>query len=123
MARLMEQEATGDPSALLRAALAQWERLTNDYGSQFLQRPETAGALQGFTTAMLQIREVTQDAMGKALAVANMPSKTDFDALAARMAAIEASLARIEAATVRAPGSLSPPRPRPRRTRKPPVPS
>ena len=107
-----------DPMAMMRSALDQWEKLANEYGAQFLQRPETAKAMQSMTSGYLQMQKAMQDAMGKALATANLPSRTDVEALSARLGAIEASLARIEAGGTPPPTSAS--LPRPPRTRKPP---
>ena len=107
-----------DPTAMMRSALDQWEKLANEYGAQFLERPETTKALQSMTSGYLQMQKAIQDAMGKALAAANLPSRTDIEALSARLGAIEASLARIEAGKSAAPMSAS--LPRPPRTRKPP---
>ena len=107
-----------DPMATMRSALDQWEKLTNEYGAQFLQRPETTKAMQTMTAGYLQMQATVQDGMGKALAAANLPSRTDIEALSARLGAIEASLARIEAGG-KAPQTTAPV-PRPPRTRKPP---
>ena len=107
-----------DPTAMMRSALDQWEKLANEYGAQFLQRPETTKAMQSMTAGYLQMQKTTQDAMGKALAAANLPSRTDIEALSARLGAIETSLARIEAGKSAPPMSAS--LPRTPRTRKPP---
>ncbi len=65
----------------------------------------------------MQAQEATNQFMTRALAAANMPSRTEFEDLSARIARMEDSLARIEAAVV---GVKSPDRPKPARTRKPP---
>ena len=108
-----------DPMSMMRSALDHWEKLANEYGAQFLQRPETSEAMQKMTAGYLQVQKMTQDAMGKSLAAANLPSRMDIEAISARLGAIEASLVRLEAAsgTVQ-PGAAS--RPGPPRTRKPP---
>ena len=105
-----------DPLAMMRAAVDQWEKLANEYGGQFLQRPETSEAMQKMTAGFLQMQKMTQDAMGKALAAANLPSRMDIEALSGRLGAIEASLARIEGS---GPPSVIPAARTPR-TRKPP---
>ena len=114
----MSGKTGADPMVMMRSALDQWEKLANEYGAQFLQRPETTKALQSMTSGYLQMQKSIQDAMGKALAAANLPSRTDIEALSARLGAIEASLARIEAGKSASPLSAS--LPRPPRTRKPP---
>ncbi len=115
----MTGKTPSDPMAMMRSALDQWEKLANDYGAQFLQRPETAKAMQSMTAGYLQMQKMMQDAMGKALAVANLPSRKDIEALSERLGAIEASLARIEGGKQGAPTSVE--LPRPPRTRKPPA--
>lgn len=103
-----------DPLGLMRGWVAEWEKVANQHGADILARPEVAQAMQGMTAATMQAQAATHDVMAKALAAANLPSKSDFEALAQRLAAIEAALARIEGA---APPAAS--RPAPRRTRKP----
>ncbi|QGN54606.1 hypothetical protein [Novosphingobium sp. Gsoil 351] len=115
----MSVEPSLDPMAMMRSALDQWEKLANEYGAQFLQRPETTKAMQTMTAGYLQMQKALQDAMGKALAVANLPSRTDIEALSARLGAIEASLARIEAGKPSEPTVAA--LPRPPRTRQPPA--
>ena len=87
-----------DPMGMFRDVVNQWEKLANEYGSQFLQRPEAAQAMHSATAAGLQVQNAVQDAMAKVLSAANMPTKAEVDALAGRMTSIEASLVRIEAA-------------------------
>lgn len=86
-----------DPLNMFRDVVTQWEKLANEYGSQFLARPEAAQAMHSATAAGLQVQNAVQDAMAKVLAAANMPSKAEVETLGARLTAIEASLARIEA--------------------------
>jgi len=85
-----------DPMAMFRDMVAQWERYANEFGGQVLARPETAQAMHGATTAMLQVQTAVQDAMAKVLTAANMPTRSDIEALGVRLSAIEAALARIE---------------------------
>ena len=109
-----------DPMAMFRDVVNQWEKLANEYGGQLLAQPEAAQLMQGATSAGLQIQSGVQDAMAKVLKAANMPSKADIEALAGRLATVEASLARIE--SLLGGGnrpSPAPPAPRPTRGRKP----
>ncbi len=46
-----------DPMAMMRSALDQWEKLANEYGAKFLQRPETTKALQSMTSGYLQMQK------------------------------------------------------------------
>jgi hypothetical protein len=103
----------------MRATVDQWEKLANEFGAEFLQKPETTRAMQQMSAGYLQMQKMTQDAIGKALAAANLPSRSDMEGLSARLGAIEASLARIEIGTSNLAGPAR--APRPPRTRKPPV--
>ena len=116
----MTKQTNLDPLAMMRSAVDQWEKLANEYGAHFLQRPETSEAMQKVTGGFLQMQKMTQDALGKALAAANLPSRMDIEALSARLGSIEASLARIEAAAAGVGLTSVAPLARPPRTRKPP---
>lgn len=105
---------------MFRDVVNQWEKLANEYGSQFLARPEAAQAMHSVTSAGLQVQNAVQDAMAKVLTAANMPSKGEIETLGARLTSVEASLARIEAAL--SGGGQSGPqsaKPKPTRGRKP----
>jgi len=108
-----------DPMAMFRDFVGQWEKLANDYGSQALQRPEAAQAMHSLAAAGLQMQNATHEAMAKFLAAANLPSKGDIAALSERMAGIEATLARIEAAASAPNAAPHNAAPQPRRTRTP----
>lgn len=107
-----------DPMAMFRDAVTQWEKMANNFGGQFLGRPETAQAMNQATGLALKAQQGAHEAMAKLLSAANMPSKADVEALAKRMAAIEASLARIEAKMAAPEGSASSAA-KPKRTRTP----
>ena len=106
-----------DPMAMFRDAVTQWEKMANDFGGQFMGRPETAQAMHQATGLALKAQQGAHEAMAKLLSAATMPRKADIEALATRMAAIEASLARIETA-IAAPATASGAA-RPKRTRTP----
>lgn len=110
-----------DPLGMFRDMVNQWEKLANEYGSQFLQRPEAAQAMHSATSAGLQLQGAVQDAMSKVLTAANMPSKAEVESLGQRMTAIEAALVRIEAKLGGA--DTSPDRPKPTRGRTPKTPA
>ena len=105
-----------DPMAMMRDAVTQWEKMANDFGGQFMNRPETAQAMHQATGLALKAQQSAHEAMAKLLSAANMPSKADVEAIAARMAAIEASLARIEAAIATSPSASASPKPKRSRT-------
>jgi hypothetical protein len=107
-----------DPITMFRDAVTQWEKMANDFGGQFLGRPETAQAMHQATGLALKAQQGAHDAMAKLLSAANMPSKADVEAIATRMAAMEAALARIEAA-IAAPVGAASAAPKPKRTRTP----
>ena len=122
--RAMTTPTPTDPMAMFRDVVNQWEKLANEYGGQLLARPEAAQLMQGATSAGLQIQSGIQDAMAKVLTAANMPSKADIEALTGRLAAVEASLARIEATLATGDRASSTPNvPRPTRGRKPTAPA
>ena len=108
-----------DPMAMMRDAVTQWEKMANDFGGQFMNRPETAQAMHNATGMALKAQQGAHEAMAKLLSAANMPSKADVEALAVRMAAIEGSLARIESALAAGPSTAASPAPKPKRTRTP----
>lgn len=109
-----------DPMKMFRDAVTQWEKMANEFGGQFLNRPETAQAMHQATGIALKAQQSAHEAMAKLLAAANMPSKADLEALGARIAAMEATLARIEGALA-APGAAAAVQQtlKPKRTRKP----
>jgi hypothetical protein len=106
-----------NPADLFRQMLGEWEKLTNNVGGDFLKSDEWSRAMNAGTAAHVQAQGATRDMMAKALAAANMPSRAEFEELSARLARIENSLARIEAA-VGARAEIA--RPKPTRGRKPP---
>lgn len=112
----MSSSPPGDPMAFFRSLVGQWEKMANDFGSEAMKRPEAAQAMHGATSLSLQAQQAAHDWMAKALSAANMPSKAEVEALGARLTAIEATLARIEAAVA---PSLAGTKPMPKRTRKP----
>ena len=87
-----------DPGAFFRDMLGQWEKMANSFGNDAMKREEFARGMQGATAASLQMQGAFKETMEKALAAANLPTRSDVAALAARVDAIEATLARIEAA-------------------------
>ena len=106
-----------DPAALFRDMLGQWEQFTNQMGGDAMKSPGFAQTMHGATAASMQAQEATNQFMTRALAAANMPSRTEFEDLSARIGRMEDSLARIEAAVI---GASRSDRPKPARTRKPP---
>jgi len=118
----MSETPNLDPFALARTWMAQWEKAVNDHGTELLAKPEAAQAMQALSTAAIQAQAASNEATGRVLAAANLPSRADVEALGARLASVEATLSRIEALLRNAVPAASPPRPSPPRTRKPPAP-
>ena len=116
----MSDPAALDPFGFMRNWVAQWEKLVNDHGAEWLAKPEAAQAMQAMTGAAVKLQAASNEATARMLAAANLPSRADIEALGARMAAIEAALARIEARLPRPEGAQAK-RPAPKRTRKPPA--
>lgn len=111
-------ESPKDPAAMWRDMLGQWEQFTNRFGGDAMKSEGFQQGMQGASHAAMQGQQATHAFMTRWLAAANMPSRDEFADLSARIARIEESLARIEAAIApRAGAAASPSRPRPRRTR------
>lgn len=109
-----------NPADLWRAMLGEWEKMTNGVGGDLLKSEEWSRAMNAGTAAHVEAQGAMKDAMARALATANMPSRSDVEDLSARIGRIEAQLARIEAAVTA--GASDANRPRPTRNRKPPEP-
>ena len=112
-----------DPFGLARTWMSSWEKLVNEHGTELLAKPEAARAMQAMSGAAMQLQAVSAETSAKLLAAANLPSRTDFEALGARLGAIEASLARIEQSLRSVAPDSAPARPAVARTRKPPAPA
>ncbi|MBS0482134.1 MAG: hypothetical protein JSR96_08245 [Proteobacteria bacterium] len=112
-----------DPFALARTWMAQWEKMVNEHGTELLAKPEAAQAMQALSGAAIQAQAASNEATGRMLAAANLPSRADIEALGTRIASVEAALVRIEA-LLRDSASAQPnppARPAVPRTRKPPA--
>lgn len=88
---------TVDPANFFRDMLGQWETMANQFGGKAMRAPDPTGALSAATSATAQVQDATRDAMGKALAAYNMPSREEVSDLGTRMTGVEDRLARIEA--------------------------
>jgi hypothetical protein len=106
-----------NPADFFRSMLGEWEKMTNNVGGDLLKSEDWARAMNVGTAAHVQAQGAVKEAMGKALAAANMPSRAEFEDLSARIARMEAQLARIEAAVT---AGSDTGRPKPTRNRRPP---
>jgi hypothetical protein len=114
---------TPDPGTFFREMLGQWEGVANQFGAELMKSGEFARTMQGATALSLKAQEGAREAMTRALAAANMPSREEVIDLGGRMSAVEARLERIEAllsALAGAPAVPKVDRPKPSRTKKPP---
>jgi Poly(R)-hydroxyalkanoic acid synthase subunit (PHA_synth_III_E) len=110
-----------DPGAFFREMLGQWEAMANQFGGEMMKSGEFARAMQGANAATMKAQAATHQIMERALAAANMPSRSEVEDISARLSRIEESVGRIEALMMAQAGTLPPERSRPKRTRKPPV--
>lgn len=113
----MPETPPSDPFAFFRKWVGEWETQVNTHGAEWLKKPEVAQAMQQLSSARLAAQATTDEAAGKLLAAANLPSRADIEALGARLGQIETTLARIEAHLSGTAASAK--RPAPKRTRKP----
>lgn len=120
-------ESPKDPAAMWRDMLGQWEQFTNRFGGDAMKSEGFQHGMQTASQAAMKGQEATHAFMTRWLATANMPSRDEFADLSARIARIEDTLVRIEAAVAPrgASGSAGAgqARPRPRRTRAAPPPA
>jgi hypothetical protein len=115
--------SAADPAAFFREMLGHWETMANQFGSELMKSGEFARTVHGATAASLKAQEAAKEAMSRALAAANMPSREEIFDLSARVRAMDERLFRIEAMltelTGASPGGAKR-GPKPARTRKPP---
>lgn len=109
-----------DPAAFFRQMLGEWEKMANSFGGEAMKSEEWARAMHGASAATTNMQATLKGVMERALAAANMPSRTELEDVSARLARIEAALFRIEAAMTDT-KPAAPARPKPARTRKPPT--
>ncbi len=109
-----------DPSAFFRDMLGQWEKMANQFGGDALKSEGFARTMGSANTATMAMQAAFQQGMEKAFAAANLPTRKDSDDLSARMAKVEAALARIEDKLGSGPTRD---KPKPTRGRKPPTPA
>ena len=111
-----------DPGAFFRTMLGEWEKLANSVGGDFLKTDQWSQAMNGAQNAQIEAQAAMKGMTERALAAANLPSRTEFADLSARLGRIEATLERIEG-HLNGTSSRTPERPKPTRGRKPPEPT
>ncbi len=82
-----------DPAAMFREMLGEWEKMANSLGGGVAKSDEFSRLMHGATAAQMNTQEAISGMMTRALAAANMPSRTEIEDLSARLARIEATLA------------------------------
>ncbi len=109
-----------DPGAFFREMLGQWESMANNLGGEMMKSGEFGRAIQGANAAAMKAQAATHQMMDRALAAANMPSRSEVEDISGRLARIEESIQRIEGLLMSQAGITPADRPKPKRTRKPP---
>ncbi len=112
---------TTDPAAFFREMLGEWEKMANSLGGQMLKSDEFARTMHGANAASLNAQAAYRQMMERALAAANMPSRTELEDISARIGRVEDTLVRIEALLRGGTTPAKPAKPRPTRGRKPPA--
>ena len=107
-----------DPTAFFRTMLGEWEKMANSLGAGALKSDEWSRSMNQASGAALSAQAAMKGMTERALAAANLPSRSEFEDLSARIGRIEESLERIEAAVGARSVSTAP---RPTRGRKPPA--
>ena len=108
-----------DPSAFFRTMLTEWEKLANNVGGDLMKTDGWSQAMNAGQSAHVEAQGAMRAMADRTLAAANLPSRTEFADLSARIGRIEAALARIEGHLTGAP-PIEVQRTRPTRGRKPP---
>ena len=80
-----------DPGAFVSEKLGPGASSVKQIGSELMKSGEFARTVQGATTAGLKAQAAAKEAMSRALAAANMPSREDMIDMAARMRGVERS--------------------------------
>ena len=107
-----------DPAAFFRTMLGEWEKLANGVGGEMLKTDGWSQAMNAGQNAHVEAQAAMKGMADRALAAANLPSRSEFADLSARIGRIEAALERIEGHLAGTP-VRAPERPKPTRGRKP----
>jgi hypothetical protein len=112
-----------DPFDMFGKMLAQWETMSNEFANKAMGTEQYGKAMGGATTLGLKAREAIHDSMTRMLETGNIPTREDVTDLARVVAGIDARLARIEASLAKLTGDAPAARAikRPPRTKRPPA--
>ena len=119
-----DNSTLGNPLDLWRQFLTDSERQWNGFFKDVLGTDTFSNAMNAWVETSLTIQRMVADNLERYYTAFNIPTHNDLVALGERMKAIEETLARLETAMLAAApeGSLHlPPRPKPRRTKQPPI--
>lgn len=100
--------------------ITQWERNFDAFANQVMGTEEFSRFMNQFQNWQLEMQRTFSEAMTRHLTAANIPTRDDVIDVADRVAALDARLARIEAALGIPQGASDDVAPSPPRTRKPP---
>ena len=100
--------------------ITQWERNFDAFANQLMGTEEFSRYMNQFQSWQLEMQRAFAEAMTRNLTAANMPTRDDVIHVADLVSALDARLARIEAAIGIRQGAADAPVPSPPRTRKPP---
>ena len=120
-----------DPLAPWRDLVAQWEKNVNALANRTMATDEYSSSMHNAMGLSLKLQETMRDVMAAYLANANLPSRSEVQAIAERIGGVEARLDRMNALLERIAsareGAASPEAParppRPPRTKTPPGPA
>jgi hypothetical protein len=118
--------------ALWRDMLSQWETNVNALANKTMASDEYSSSMHGAMGGMLKLQDTMKQFMTTYLATANLPSRAEVLAIAERIGGLESRLDRITALLERIADvprgdagatttATAPARPRPPRTKSPPV--
>ena len=124
----MSDSKEKDPLGVWRDLLSQWEQSVNALANRTMGSEEYSSSMNGAMGATLKMQETMRQFMAAYLASANLPSRSEVQAIAERIGGVEARLDRIalllERVAAKEPGQASAQpavsRPRPPRTKSPP---
>ncbi len=113
-----------DPMAMWRELTAQWEKSTNEFANETMASDPFRQGMHGGMNASLTGQKALGDLMARYLAMLNLPTRADIQALGEQLQSIDDHLANISRAmeSGRGPAASAATHaaPQPRRTKKPP---
>jgi len=122
---MADESEVQNPVELWRQFITDSERQWNGFFREVLGTDQASGAINAWMETSVTIQRMVADNMMRYFETFNIPTHNDLLALGERMKAIEDTMVRLESAVgpskKRAATRTTVARPRPRRTRKPPV--